>query len=164
MCGCMCEHSSVCLHVWMCACGSSRGRADREGFCSTSSKQQPVSVHQDPADGGNAGGFWGGWEESHCFKETRHYCRAEHLIQACASTLQLTITKRRWGEYGGGGGGGGGWFLYPALPVFLCCKQDRSKEVAITTCHAASTLFSIFLHLSSWDLSSNRIKQGKYFS
>lgn len=51
-------------------------------------KRRLGSMQQGAADGGSAGGCRGGWEESHCFKKTRHNCRAEHLIQARASTLQ----------------------------------------------------------------------------
>lgn len=43
-------------------------------------KQQHCSEQRDPTDGGNAMGCQGGGEESHCFKEKRHNCRAQHLI------------------------------------------------------------------------------------
>lgn len=137
-CVCQCEcvsllasiHVYVCMHVSLpvAVAGVGQKRLFLHIF-----KQQHSSVQQDPADDGNARGCQGGGEESHCFKETRHNCRAAHLIQARASTLQLSMASKCsvYGFFGKE------WFLY-SLPLhFLFGANKRSEEVTIAARHAA---------------------------
>lgn len=122
----------MCMYLCMCVCLWQWQGSSRESFHSVF-KQQQGSMQQDSADGGSAGGCWGGWEESHCFKETRFNYRAKHLIQARASTLQ---PPQQEGEVGGRRVG---WLLCSLQPNSLSAnkREELKKKTTITACHAA---------------------------
>lgn len=122
VCVSLCGDPCVCRHV---SVPAAVARVGQKRLFLHIFKQQHSSVQQDPADGGNARGCQGGGEESHCFKETRHNCGAEHLIQARASTLQPSMARRRCSRYGWFGRG---WLLYSLLLHFLVGANKRDMK------------------------------------